>query len=463
MRGRSDRVHLVGIGGSGMSGLATLLREGGAEVSGSDLTGGGSTERLQRLGARIHIGHDARHLSPGVERVIVSSAIPEDNPEVVAARARDLPVVPRMRALGEFVADRRGVGVVGTHGKTTTTAMIATILRFAGLSPGFLVGAFCPGLGGRAGVGAGPWFVTEVDESDGRLDAVCPDIAVLTSVGDDHLGTYGSEDSLREAFSRFIDRSEHVVVCIDDPRVKRLAERRGDVATAGFDADASVHCLEVVQRGVETRFLLEVGGERVGWVHLPAPGRHNVQNALCAIAAARIVGVPPAIAAWGLSRFRLPERRFEVLSDDGVTVIDDYAHLPEEIEATLRAAREGWQERRLICVFEPHRYSRTQQLGDRFGAAFRAADVAVVTGVYAACEQAIPGVSSERIVRSIARDASPSELHHVPDLTALPRRLREWVRSGDVLVGLGAGGLTSVVREVAADLKRLSGDRRGGA
>ena len=452
------RLHLVGIGGAGMSGLARLLLGRGMAISGSDAAATREIPALRRLGARIHIGHDARRLPRGIDGVVVSSAIPVDNVEVVAARERGCAVIPRLDALGTLMDTRRSIGVAGTHGKTTTAAMLTTILRFAGLQPSHYIGEHCPGLGSRAGADAGSWLVAEIDESDGRFVQLQPELGVLTSVDYDHAGAYGSMAAIESAFASYLAGAKQRVLCIDDPRVLALAASHPAAYTAGFHPHARVRCLQAEGDGGGMRFLLDADGERVGWVPLPAPGVHNVRNALCAIAAAVAAGVPPGIAAWGLSRFVRPSRRFEVLARGEITVVDDFAHHPEEIQMTVRAARSIWSDRRLVCVFQPHRFSRTQQLAERFGMSFTGADAVVVTDIYPAGETPLPGVTSRQVVDAISRSAPGLESRWIPDAGALHRHLQDTLDPGDVVLGLGAGDLSAIMHDLA---NSVAGTARG--
>ncbi|UCF10578.1 MAG: UDP-N-acetylmuramate--L-alanine ligase, partial [Candidatus Bipolaricaulota bacterium] len=271
--------------------------------------------------------------------------------------------------------------------------------------------------------------------------------------------TYGSLGRLEDTLAAFVARAPRQILCIDDPRVRRIADSIPTARTAGFSREAHVRCVRAQADADRTRFLLEVGGRRVGWAILPAPGEHNVRNALCAVAASVELGVPPAVAAWALSRVRLPERRFEILERGAITVVDDFAHLPAEVATTVRAAREGWADRRLVCVFQPHRYSRTKALGDRFGAAFRDADSVIVTGIYPACEPARPDVTSQIVVDAIARDAGPVELHYAEDRGQLLRLLESTIVPGDLVLGLGAGDLTSVMHDVAHGVRERAHGR----
>jgi len=447
------RVHFVGMGGIGMSGLASVLLARGDKVSGSDLRESLQLATLRRAGASVYVGHDSRHVTDRLDRVIVSSAIPESNVELRAARRRRIPIVRRLDALAELLKTRRSVGITGTHGKTTTTAMLATIHRALGQAPSFLVGAQCPGLGGNARLDSGEWFVAEIDESDGLFLVVEPDIAVLTNIGLDHLQTYRDLDQIRSAFRRYVSRSERAVLAIDNPYVAEIARPMPNALTVGIHRDARIRATNLRFERFETSFDLLGDGKRVERVSLPAPGEHNVANALCALGAARLTGIDLRDAASALAGFVLPHRRFEVLEENGVTVVDDYAHLPEEIEATLRAIRSGWPGRRIVSVFQPHRYSRTQALSAQFGSAFALADDVIVTSIYPACERPVPGVSSQTIVRAIRRETAAA-VHSIASKEAAVEFLKARIVPGDFIVSFGAGDIWTVTEELAHFLER---------
>jgi len=453
------RVHLVGIAGVGMSGLASVLMSLGAQVSGSDLRSNHETDVLESLGARIYRGHSAGYISQDLDGVIVSSAISEDHEEVLAARHHDIPVVPRLAAVAHILQTRKSIGVTGTHGKTTTTAMIATILKHCGLKPSYLIGADCPALGGNACLDLGDWFVAEVDESDRLLVQVHPDISVLTNIGKDHLQTYNDIADIQQTFAQYLGQSGKHILCIDDDRVANLARAFPKATTVGIDVAADLEARGLAYNQWKTSFNLFERGSLVDRVVLPAPGKHNVQNALCALAAAQQAGVPLMDAISGLARFHLPHRRFELLEENGVVVVDDYAHLPEEIEASLRAIRTGWSNRRIIAVFQPHRYSRTRALGDAFGLAFANADTVLVNPIYAACEQRIPGTTSMQVVDAIRRDTSCSvRLIETKDETV--RFLEDYVEPGDFIISFGAGDVWKVTERLARTLETGSFLRR---
>ena len=447
------RTHFVGVGGIGMSGLASVLRARGDEISGSDLQANRQLDALRRAGVAVYVGHDARHVTGDLERVIVSSAIPPDNVEVLAARRRRIPIVRRLDALAELLRAHRAVGITGTHGKTTTTAMLATIHRMLDRASSYLVGAHCPGLGGNARLDSGDWFIAEVDESDGLFLALEPEIAVLTNVGLDHLQTYHDLDEIRAAFLRYVSRAGRAVLAIDDPHVREIAGSVSNALTVGIHHDAELRAVNLRFERFETTFDLVENGREVTRVSLPAPGEHNVKNALCALGAARLSDVDLCAAAHALSAFVLPHRRFEVLEENGVTVVDDYAHLPEEIEATLCAIRTGWRDRRIVAIFQPHRYSRTRALAAEFGAAFSRADTVIVTSIYPACEPPVPGVTSQSVVQAIARQTE-ADVHSIASKENAIDFLKARIVPGDFIVSFGAGDIWTVTEELAHFLEQ---------
>jgi len=438
-----------------MSGLASILVAHGAKVSGSDLQPSSQMQLLRSAGVDVHVGHAAEWISGDLDGVIVSSAIPMDNVEVVAARERQVPIVRRLHAMASVMQQYSSIGVVGTHGKTTTTAMAATILREIGMDPGYLIGAHCSSLGESAHLGHGRWFVAEVDESDGLFTDIRPVIAVLTNIGRDHLPTYRRVEAIRAAFLRYVEQAERVVLSIDDPQVKEFATLVPGSITVGLDGNAALRATHVVPDRFETAFDLDYRGTRLGQFRLRAPGLHNVRNALCAVGAAVAAGADAKLAADAIPCMALPHRRFELLEENGVIVVDDFAHTPEEVEATLDAIRAGWPGRRIVAIFQPHRYSRTQILGRDFGRAFAQADVAIVTSIYAACEPPVPGVSSQEIVDVAARETRAA-VYSIPDKSAVIAFLKETIRPGDFIISFGAGDIWTVTDELAHFLKEGS-------
>ncbi len=449
------RYHFVGIGGAGMSGLAAVMLAGGGSVSGSDLYANDETARLEKAGAAIHLGHDPRHLDSEVDEVIISSAIGKENVEVCEAHRRKVPVIRRLHALASLLAGYTSIGVAGTHGKTTTTAMVSTILSALGKDPSYLIGAHCPGLGGNARLGSGRFFVTEVDESDGLFLSLHPTIGVLNNIARDHLMTYHDLPAIVESFAQYVRQCDRAVLATDDARVRQLAKRMPTAFTVGIEPGADLRATRIQHHHFHGSFDLVYHGADIGSVFLPTPGDHNVRNALCAIGAAHMAGIPLLEAASALSSFRLPHRRFELLEENGVTVVDDYAHLPEEIEVTLQAIRSGWEERRIVAIFQPHRYTRTQALGEEFGTAFQLADTVIVTPIYPANEPAIPGVSSQAIVRAIARSRGLAP-HLIRDKEEVVSFLKGYIEPGDFIISFGAGDIWTVTEELSCFLKEGS-------
>ncbi len=461
-----ERIHLVGIGGVGMSAIATVLLGRGHRISGSDLAENVFTRRLRAAGADVAVGHAAGHVD-GAELVIVSTAIRAENPEWREARRRGLPIWRRGRALAQILKAGRALAITGTHGKTTTTAMAGLALIDAGLDPTVLVGADVPGLGGNARVGAGPWLVAEVDESDGSLVESRPELAILTNVEPDHLDYYRDLAHLTETFEAFLGRLPPAGVaigCLDNPPVQCLFSRWGGPRrTYGLDHPGA----DLTARGiVHPSGLGGVAFEAVhhrrslGEVRLRIPGRHNVANALAVILAGLEIGLDFETVAASLSRYGGADRRYQIKGAcGGVTVIDDYAHHPTEIKATLAAARARLAEPpagRIVGVFQPHRYTRTASLGPEFGPAFREADTLVVTDVYAAGEDPIAGVDGQVIADVVARDGHP-DVHYVAQPADVVEFLKPRLRAGDLLFTLGAGDIW----RVGEDLLRALAEREG--
>jgi len=433
------RVHLVGIGGAGMSAIARILAQRGHAVSGSDLNEGRAVTSLRALGVQVHVGHDGAHVAD-TDVVVTSTAVPVDNPEVIAALAQGIPVVPRARMLAATLADDRAVLVAGTHGKTTTTSMIVVALHAAGLDPTFAIGGELNEAGTNAHAGKDPVAVAEADESDRSFLAYEPDVAVVTNLELDHPEVYRDLDDVLDAFAAFLERRRPdgvAVVCIDDPGVRQLLARTaGPVVTYGTSAEADVR---LVERGGRPHVLVD------GVAHplvLAVPGQHNLLNATAAVAACRSLGAPIGGVLEGLARFMGAARRFQRLGEvAGVRVVDDYAHHPTELRATLAAARSTGAER-LVCVVQPHRYSRTAVLGEELGRAAAGADLVIVTEVYGAGERPVPGVNG-LLVAEAAR-AAGARVTYEPHLGSVAALLAEQVRSGDLVLVTGAGDVSQV-------------------
>ncbi|HEX6311343.1 MAG TPA: UDP-N-acetylmuramate--L-alanine ligase [Acidimicrobiia bacterium] len=446
--GARRRVHIVGIGGAGMSAIATVLAGMGHRVTGSDLKESRMLARLRVLGVDARAGHRPENVPEDADAVVISTAIPTTNAEVRAAEERGIPVLRRADALRAIVATRRSVAVAGSHGKTTTSSMLALVLRGAGWHPSFVIGGDLNEVGTNAAVDSGDWLVVEADESDGTFLELAPEAGIVTNVEPDHLDHYGDFSALVAAFDRFVAGLPGArVVCVDDPHARALAARHEGVITYGWADDAGYRIVAYEGGRIGSRFALERGGTRLGVVELPVPGRHNAQNAAAAAVTALELGIGFDAVATALGAFGGVARRFQFRGElDGVTLVDDYAHIPGEIAAMIRAAREGgW--RRVIAVFQPHRYTRTARLWRDFGDAFAEADAVVLTDVYAAGEQPQPGISGRLVLRAVL-DRHPS----LP-VTYLPRRadvvehVPHLARPGDIVLTLGAGDLTTVPDE----------------
>lgn len=453
-------IHLVGIGGIGMSGIAELLLNQGYVVSGSDLKSSPITDRLEGLGVRVYQGHDAAHLGDA-DLVVCSAAVGAENPELAEARFRRIPVVSRGSMLAELMEQKSGIAIVGAHGKTTTTSMIALVLEQAGLDPTAVIGGRLSAFGSNARLGRGAYMVVEADESDRSFLELSPQIAVMTNIDQEHVEAYRDFDDLKRAFLQFADRvpaSGRVVACVDDPHVREIVPRmaRG-VTTYGLDspnADVRAEAIALRADGTSCEVNSSSRGERSRMpLRLNVPGRHNVQNALAAVAVGFEIGLDATQVADALGRFRGADRRFEFKGTaGGVTVIDDYGHHPTEIEAVVATARLQPQQR-LVVLFQPHRYTRTMRLLDRFAAALARADVVVLTDIYAASETPIPGVTVEAVAEAIRR-VSTVPVHVVKPLDEVAAAVARLVRQGDLVITLGAGSIGRAAEEI---LRRLSG------
>jgi UDP-N-acetylmuramate--alanine ligase len=432
-------IHFVGIGGIGMSGIAEILAERGVKVSGCDLKPSASTDLLAIRGVPVLMGHSAAHLK-GVDLVVVTSAVRGANAEVDAARARHIPVMKRKEILGALVNAQRSVGVSGTHGKTTTSAMIAVILEAAGLDPTIIIGGMLRNIGSNARSGKGDLAVIEADEYDRSFHELHPEIAVITNIEADHLEYYGSFDAIAEAFRVFVEGIKpggSVVGCVDDPAVaKLLSGIDKKIIRYGLSAAADIRATNITFDERGSRF--EVPG--TGWFRLFVPGQHNVRNALAAIAVARELEIPSPDIAAGLAKFLGVDRRFQILGEyGGALIVDDYAHHPTEIRATLTAARAGYPRRRIIALFQPHLYSRTRDFAREFGEALKVADVALVAPIYAAREKPIEGISSRLIA-----DAVEGVEFIDGDNAVITNLMREFLKPNDLFVTLGAGDVNEI-------------------
>jgi UDP-N-acetylmuramate--alanine ligase len=444
---KKRHIHFVGIGGIGMSGLAEVLLTLGFTVSGSDLAASESTGRLTRLGATIALGHHADRIGPNVDVVVISSAVKFANPEVVRARELKIPVIPRAEMLAELMRMKYGLAVAGTHGKTTTTSLLGHVLAEAALDPTLVIGGKVKALGSNARLGLGKFLVAEADESDGSFLLLTPTLAVVTNIDPEHLDHYGSLERVYEAYLQFVNRVPFyglAVLCIDSVAVRALLPRvRKRFVTYGLANDADLAAVHTRVTSAGTRFDVLERGRWVGEIHLRLPGRHNAQNALAVIAAACELGIPFDTIARALASFDGIHRRFEVKGDvGGVTVIDDYGHHPEEVKATLRAAREGYR-RRLVAIFQPHRYSRTRDLFDAFLSAFDDADLLILTEIYPAGEERLEGVSGETLYEALRRRGH-ADVRFIAEHGRIAPALLPLLRGGDVVVTLGAGDIHRV-------------------
>jgi UDP-N-acetylmuramate--alanine ligase len=447
-------IHVVGVGGAGMSAIASVLVAMGHRVSGSDLKESAGLERLRAEGIEISIGHAAENLVPDLDYVTISTAIPARNREVVVARERGVPVLRRAEALAAIAATRRTVAVAGTHGKTTTSSMLALVLNEADLHPSFIIGGDVNEIGSGAVWSDGEWFVVEADESDGTFVELPREAAIVTNVEPDHLEFHGSYEALLDGFDRFLtDATGPTLVCADDDVAADLGRAVG-AHTYGIAGDAEFRMVGLELERWGARFELHRAGSPVGAVQLPVAGLHNARNACAAVAMGLLLGAPFEAARAALATFGGVARRYEPRGEvDGITFIDDYAHLPTEIAAALAAARSGgWG--RIVCVFQPHRYSRTASLWQDFGDAFADADVLAVTDVYAAGETPRPGISGKLIVQRVLDDHPWARVAYLPHRADLMMFLRAELRPGDLCLTLGAGDLTSLPDELLDALRQ---------
>jgi len=453
-----------------MSGIAELLVNLGYDVTGSDAKRSESTDRLETLNVRVWIGHEASHVG-AADVVVLSSAIRPENPEIAEARRRGTPVIPRAEMLAELMRLRYGIAIAGAHGKTTTTSMAALILERAGLDPTAVIGGRLSAFGSNARLGRGDYMVVEADESDRSFLKLSPSIAVITNIDREHMESYGSWDNLQQAFADFANKVPFygaIVACADDPAVRQLLpkltrrvityaldDRAADIVGKGMRLEAFGSSCEVIQRARDG------SSQSAGMLRLRVPGRHNILNALGATAVGLEAGVPFARIAAALEEFRGAERRFQMRGEEnGVMVIDDYGHHPTEIAAVIAAARTGI-DRRVVVVFQPHRYSRTSQLMPEFGAALNGADEVVLTDIYSAGEPPIPGITVEALAAAV-RSAGAVPVHVVKGLDELPRAVASLARRGDLVITLGAGSIGAVWNPILTELRNVAveGERR---
>lgn len=455
---RVNNIHFIGIGGSGMSGIAEVLLNQGYKVSGSDLQTNSVINRLRTLGAQIFLTHHADNVNDA-DIVVISSAIAKDNPEVKAAHAKHIPVLPRAQMLGELMRLQKGIAIAGTHGKTTTTSLIASLLTKAELDPTFVIGGLLNSTGTHARLGTGRYFVAEADESDASFLYLQPEMAVITNIDSDHMQTYNDDfNCLQQAFIKFVHNLPFygiAVVCIDDPIIKQLLPKiERPVITYGFDPSADIQASDFRQKGTTSYFSVKINGNRTMPVVLSLPGKHNVLNSLAAIAIALECGVSEGVILESLAGFQGVGRRLQMrgelsVNNNKILLIDDYGHHPREIAATLQALRDAWPDRRLVLVFQPHRYSRTKALFDDFARVLAKADVMVLLDIYSAGEQPIIGVNARSLVDSIAKQSSQRPIF-VEQISDLMTTLSNTLQDGDVLLMQGAGNIGAEVLKLVA-------------
>jgi UDP-N-acetylmuramate--alanine ligase len=451
------KIHFVGIGGIGMSGIAEILMDEGFRITGSDRATSENTDRMKNLGADVYIGHDAKNVEPDVDVLVYSSAVPPDNPELVVAQQRKIPVIRRAEMLAEVMRLKYGIGIAGTHGKTTTTSMVGLVLIEGGIDPTVIVGGRLRGLAGsNARLGQGDFIVVEADEFDRSFLSITPTIAVLTTLETDHLDCYRDLEDIKTAFIQFGSKVPFygfIVLCLDEPALQEIMPRlKKKIVTYGLNGQADLQAIDIVHKLNKSLFTVVYGGKELGQIELQIPGKHNVQNALAAIAVGLQLDVPFAKIKAGIEKFTGVFRRWEVKAEvGGITVIDDYAHHPTEIKATLSGAKSGWR-RRVVCVFQPHLYSRTRDFYEEFGRAFFNADVLIVTDVYPAREEPIQGVNGELIVNA-ARDFGHKQVYYVADKKDIPAFLSKIKQSGDMIITMGAGDIWKFGEEFVKSLK----------
>ncbi|MBW1660422.1 MAG: UDP-N-acetylmuramate--L-alanine ligase [Deltaproteobacteria bacterium] len=452
---RFYKIHFVGIGGIGMSGIAELLHNQGYEVSGSDLKETETTRRLAKMGCTVYYGHHADHVKDA-HVVVMSSAVHVDNPEIVAARNLQIPVIPRAEMLAELMRMKQGVAVAGSHGKTTTTSLIATVLNQAGLDPTIVIGGKLNSIDSNAKLGEGEYIVAEADESDGSFLKLNPILAIITNIDPEHMEHFKTMDNLREAFITFANKVPFygaAIVCLDHPEIQRILPKiQKRIVTYGVSTQADLQATNIRQEEFETIFDLMIQQVPSGEIRVRMPGEHNALNALAAIATAHELGIDLETTKTALQAFEGIQRRFQLRHKiNDILIIDDYGHHPREIEATLRAAKAGWP-RRVIAIFQPHRYTRVRDLADEFHRCFYQADKLIVTDIYPAGESPIEGVHAKNLYEGILRHGH-RDVTYIPDKADIAPSLVSLVQPGDMVITLGAGDVWKVGDELALRLK----------
>jgi UDP-N-acetylmuramate--alanine ligase len=443
-------IHMIGIGGTGMNGIAEVLLNQGYIVSGSDISENEATVRLSNLGAKIFIGHRASQIE-GADVVVISSAITEKNVEVAAAKQKKIPIIPRAEMLAELMRMKNGIAVAGSHGKTSTTSMIAHVLESAGHDPTIIVGGRLNTIGAHAKLGQGDFIVAEADESDRSFLYLSPFIAVLTNLDEEHLDQYGTVEEIKKTFINFANKVPFycpIVLCLDDANLQSLIpslDRR--IITYGFSAQADIHTSDLIFKEFSSTSDLHYKGEKIGTLKLQVPGKHSILNAMAAVAVGIDLDIPIDLILSGLESYKGIGRRFELKSTiNGNLIIEDYAHHPTEIMATLNAAKRGWK-RRIVAVFQPHRYTRLSLLMEEFGTAFNQADVLILTEVYPAGEKSIQGVSGKALYQRI-QELGHKNIHFVPQLDRIPVLIKKISKPEDMIIVMGAGSIYKTIPEI---------------
>lgn len=457
---KNKKIHFIGIGGAGMSGIAKILLQLEARITGSDIKQSDTTRKLQDLGASIYINHAAQNIEGDVELVVYSSAISQDNPEVVEAKKRNLPIIHRAEMLAQIMALQQSIAVAGAHGKTTTTAMISLMLEKNNLDPTIVIGGSLKQINGNAKLGKGDYLVAEADESDGSFLKLFPKMAVITNIENDHLDYYRSVSNIINAFVTFIKQIPQdgfAVICLDDKELVKIAsEIPGNYVSYAIENKEADYTVQNISfTGVKSKCDVFYKGQKLGKLELQVPGVHNIANALAAIAIGMQVGLSFEQAAQGLIHFSGVKRRFELIDNvNGVTIVDDYAHHPAELKATLKAARNS-DFQRVIAVFQPHRYSRTKLLQFEFGESFGDADLIVINEIYGASEKPIPGVSGQLIVNAILNsNKNNDEVMYCKTEDEIVNYLLDEVKQGDLVITMGAGNIWSAGVRLAQELKK---------
>jgi len=442
--GKTQRIHFIGIGGSGMSGIAEVLINQGFDVSGSDLVESQATRHLREAGAKIHLGHDSENVNDA-QVVVVSSAVTADNPEAESARKKMIPVIPRAEMLAELMRMKYGIAVAGTHGKTTTTSLISAALADGKLDPTVVVGGRLKQCGGNAKLGQSEFLVAEADESDGSFLHLSPTIAIVTTLDEEHMEFYKTMDRMKETFLTFINKVPFYgtsILCLDDPNIQSLIPRiEKRYITYGLSGQADYVAKDIVIEGMKTHFSVYFQGKKLGRIQSGAAGRHNACNTLAAVAVGMELNLDFPTIANSLKKFAGVQRRFEIISEsDELIWMDDYGHHPAEIRATLRAAKEVWPERELTVIFQPHRYSRTQSLMEDFWTSFNDADRLIITDIYPAGEKEMPGVHSKKMVEGIRRHGHKN-VEYFNSFESINLFLKEHFAPNSVTATLGAGNI----------------------